>query len=84
MKHLKTTHGMGHGNANLLARAVVQPSTATRLDAGINLKDRPAMGRLEASGSFNAMVSHRGRVMSVAEIDSELIGWLREAFGLAS
>ncbi len=57
--------------------ALVQPSTADRLDVGINLKGRPAKGRLEASGSFNAMVSHRVRVGSASDVDAELLGWLR-------
>lgn len=60
--------------------AIVQPSTATRLDIGINLKGRAPSGRLEASGSFNSMVSHRVRVSKSEEIDKELIGWLREAY----
>ncbi len=42
--------------------AIIQPSTATRVDVGINLKGIKPAGRLEASGSFNAMVSHRVRV----------------------
>ncbi|MCI0388699.1 MAG: DUF4287 domain-containing protein [Acidobacteria bacterium] len=58
----------------------IQPSTATRMDVGINLKGVAAKGRLEASGSFNAMVSHRVRVSDLAEIDEELIRWLRQAY----
>ena len=61
--------------------ALVQPSTATRLDVGLVLKGKPTTTRLEASGSFNAMVTHRVRVASVAEVDKELIGWLKEAYG---
>jgi len=60
--------------------ALVQPSTATRLDVGINLKGVKPAGRLEASGSFNAMVSHRVRVDSVKEVDQELEGWLKQAY----
>ena len=63
--------------------ALLQPSTADRLDVGINLKGVPAGGRLEASGSFNAMVSHRVRVASPRDIDAELVGWLRAAYGKA-
>jgi predicted transport protein len=63
--------------------AIVQPSTATRLDVGLNLKGTPAAGRLEASGSFNAMVSHRVRLESGARIDKELIGWLKQAYDAA-
>lgn len=59
---------------------LVQPSTNTRVDVGINLKGEPARGRLEASGSFNAMVSHRVRLESAEDVDKELIGWLKEAY----
>ena len=61
----------------------LQPSTATRFDVGINLKGVAPAGRLEASGSFNAMVSHRVRVSDVNEVDDELIGWLRQAYDQA-
>jgi hypothetical protein len=63
--------------------AIVQPSTATRLDVGINLKGTPATGRLEESGSFNAMVSHRVRISDAKEVDKELVGWLRKAYDAA-
>lgn len=62
---------------------ILQPSTKTRLDVGINLKDVPPTGRLEASGSFNSMVSHRVRISSADEVDAELIGWLKAAFDAA-
>lgn len=60
--------------------ALVQPSTKTRIDVGINLKGMEPRGRLEASGSFNAMVTHRVRVARPADVDQQLIGWLREAY----
>jgi predicted transport protein len=60
--------------------ALVQPSTKTRVDVGINLKGTPAKGRLEASGSFNAMVTHRVRIGAAGEVDKELMGWLRQAY----
>jgi predicted transport protein len=59
---------------------LIQPSTKTRLDVGIQLKGTAPGPRLEASGSFNAMVSHRVRLSTLAEVDAELIGWLREAY----
>jgi hypothetical protein len=59
---------------------LIQPSTATRVDVGLILKSVPAAGRLEPSGSFNAMVTHRVKVSGVAEVDKELIGWLRKAY----
>lgn len=63
--------------------ALLQPSTATRLDVGINLRDVPASGRLEASGSFNAMCTHRVRVESVDDVDEALLAWLRAAYDAA-
>lgn len=64
--------------------AILQPSTATRLDVGINLKGVEPEGRLEASGSFNAMVSHRVRVESSSGVDKQLVGWLKRAYDAAS
>lgn len=60
--------------------AIVQPSTATRVDLGLNLKGEGVTGRLEASGSFNAMVSHRVRLASKADVDAEVKAWLKEAY----
>ncbi len=63
--------------------ALIQPSTKTRVDVGINLKGDEATERLEASGSFNAMVSHRVRITNIKQVDKELISWLKEAFNRA-
>ncbi len=60
--------------------AIVQPSTNTRIDVGINLKDTQPTNRLEAAGSFNAMVSHRVRISKTSEVNKELIGWLKKAY----
>ncbi len=62
---------------------ILQPTTAQRLDVGLVLKDTSAEGRLEASGSFNTMLTHRVRVNSLDEIDSELLGWLLQAYSSA-
>lgn len=59
---------------------LVQPSTKTRVDVGINLKGVESTDRLETSGSFNAMVSHRVRVTEKSQVDAELIAWLRQAY----
>jgi len=63
--------------------AIIQPSTKTRVDVGINLKGVAPSGRLEKSGSFNAMVSHRVRVEDKKDVNRELIGWLKEAYASA-
>lgn len=63
--------------------AIVQPSTATRVDLGLNLKGEPVTARLEASGSFNSMVSHRVRLESAKDVDAELKRWLKAAYDRA-
>lgn len=63
--------------------AIFQPTTATRMDVGINLKGTAPAGRLEASGSFNSMVTHRVRVTRTEEVDDELVSWLRQAYQAA-
>lgn len=60
--------------------AIVQASTKTRLDLGINLKGKAPEGKLEASGSFNSMVSHRVKLSHADEIDENVINWLKEAY----
>lgn len=60
--------------------ALIQPSTRTRVDVGINLPGNAAGKRLEASGSFNAMVSHRVRLESTKDINAELKRWLKSAY----
>ena len=62
---------------------LLQPSTATRLDVGLILKDVAPAGRLEAAGSFNTMFTHRVRVSSAADIDAELTVWLKRAYDAA-
>ena len=52
--------------------SIVQPSTKTRVDVGINLKGTEPTDRLELSGSFNAMVSHRVRLTEVGQVDDQL------------
>lgn len=63
--------------------AIIQPSTKTRVDVGINLKGAKVTDRLEKSGSFNSMVSHRVRLESKADVDKELVAWLKAAYAEA-
>ncbi|WP_337878605.1 DUF4287 domain-containing protein [Rheinheimera sp.] len=60
--------------------ALIQPSTASRLDIGLNLKGVEPQGLLEASGSFSAMCSHRIRVSQATDLNDELKHWLKEAY----
>lgn len=59
---------------------IVQPSAADRLDIGIKLKVVKAHGRLQESGTWNAMVTHRVKVHEPSQLDSELLSWLRRAY----
>ena len=62
---------------------LAQPSTKDRLDLGLSLKGVEPSGRLEAAGSWNAMVSHRVRIASAGEVDAEVEGWIRQAWAAA-
>ena len=62
---------------------LIQPSTKTRVDVGLNLEGDVVDGRLEKSGSFNSMVSHRVRLTDTDEVNDKLIGWLRQAYDQA-
>ena len=63
--------------------ALIQSSTNDRVDVGISLKGVSPSERLEASGSFNAMVSHRVRITDIKQVDKELLGWLKQAYEVA-
>jgi hypothetical protein len=63
--------------------ALVQPSTKTRLDLGLNIKGLAPVGQLEASGSFNAMCTHRVRLEQPADLGPEVIEWLKAAYDQA-
>ncbi len=60
--------------------AIIQPSTKDRVDVGINLKGKKSTQRLEDSGSFNAMVSHRVRITEPKQVNAQLLGWLKSAY----
>ncbi len=60
--------------------ALVQPSTKTRIDLGLKLKGKEVKGRLENSGPFGAMCTHRVRLEQITDIDKEVIDWLKEAY----
>jgi hypothetical protein len=62
--------------------ALLQPSTATQMDVGLILQ-RPPAGRLEPSGSFNAMFTHRIKLAVLADIDDQVVAWLKEAYDAA-
>ena len=60
-----------------------QPTTRTRVDIGLNLKNAPGTSRLKSGTIFNGMCTHLVKVQSAEEIDVELIEWLHAAYNLA-
>jgi hypothetical protein len=58
--------------------ATVGPGPGGRLEVGLNLRGVAAAGRLEAA--TNGMCTHRVRIGGLAELDDELLGWLRQAY----
>ncbi len=60
--------------------ALIKPATKTRIDLGLKIKDKPNEGRLEGSGPFGTMCTHRVRIEQLEDLDAEVIGWLREAY----
>ncbi|MBO6729988.1 MAG: DUF4287 domain-containing protein [Maricaulis sp.] len=63
--------------------ALIQTTTKTRVDVVIKRRDVDPGYRLEASGSFNSMVTHRVRTAHVNDIDDELKAWLKAAYDKA-
>ncbi len=59
---------------------LIQPSTKTRVDIGVNLKGVEPSGITEKAGSWNSMVTHRIRIQDAKEINKEVIQWLKEAY----
>ena len=59
---------------------LIQPSTKTRIDLGLKIKDKAPEGRLETSGPFGTMCTHRIQLTDVSEVDDEVIEYMREAY----
>ena len=60
--------------------AMLQPATKTRFEISLNLKGQEPEGILEAVTSANAMCSHKIKITSTEEINTELVDWLKEAY----
>lgn len=59
--------------------AVIGPATNTRVEVGLNMKGVPPGDRLLALPP-KGMCDYKVKLSSSAEIDAELIGWIRQAF----
>ena len=59
---------------------LIKPATKTRIDLGFKLKDKPTTDRLENSGPFGTMCTHRVQLTDVNAVDPELKDWIKEAY----
>lgn len=59
---------------------LIKPATKSRIDLGFKLKDKPITDRLESSGPFGTMCTHRVRISDVKDINDELKEWIKEAY----
>lgn len=59
---------------------LIKPATKTRVDLGFKLKDKPITDRLENSGPFGSMCTHRVKISEITDIDNELKSWITEAY----
>lgn len=63
--------------------AIVQPSTHTRVDLGLNLKGVEPSDRLEGGNIFSGMCTHLVKLSSPEEVDDQVKSWLKQAYDQA-
>ncbi|NPD86387.1 DUF4287 domain-containing protein [Lentimicrobium sp. L6] len=59
---------------------LIKPATKTRIDLGFKIKDKPISGRLENSGPFGTMCTHRVKLSNKDDVNQELKDWIKEAY----
>jgi hypothetical protein len=62
--------------------AMIGPATNARFEVGLNMKGVAGAGRLEELPP-KGMCSHKVKLATAAEVDAELLGWIRTAFDQA-
>ncbi len=60
----------------------IGPGTNTRVDVDLNLKGTPGTEGLQEQRP-GGMCTHNVRVTAAAEVDPELLGWIRQAYDAA-
>lgn len=71
------------GSVSLIRKnqfALIKPATKKRIDLGLKLKGVEVQGRLDNSGPFGSMCTHRIQLQNVSDIDNEVIEWLLKAY----
>jgi hypothetical protein len=59
---------------------LIKPATKTRIDLGFKLKGKATTDRLEGSGPFGSMCTHRVKLSDPKDVDQELKDWIQEAY----
>ena len=67
----------------LYCSAIIQPSTKTRMDIGLNIKGVAPSGNVEAAGSWNAMCTHRIKLENEKLINKDLFSWIKQSYDQA-
>lgn len=62
--------------------AMLGPATNTRFELGLNIKDLPADDRLTAVPQ-PGMCQYKVKLTDAAQVDKDVIGWVKQAFDLA-
>lgn len=62
--------------------AMIGPATNSRVEVGLNMKDATGTARLEAQKP-GGMCQFKVKLTTAAEVDRELIGWIRQAYDAA-
>jgi predicted transport protein len=60
--------------------AIIQPSTKDRLDIGLNIKGIAPSGIVEEGSKWNAMCTHRIKVVEEKTINKGLFDWIKKAY----
>ena len=71
------------GSVSLIRKkqfALIKPATKSRIDLGLKLKGVEVQGRLENSGPFGTMCTHRIQIKNISDVDAEVIKWLSVAY----
>jgi len=62
---------------------IIQPTTKSRIDLGLNLKGVDASGVLIEGDKWSGMCTHRIEIHSPEDITPEVVDWLRKAYEAA-
>ncbi len=62
--------------------AMIGPATNTRVEVGLNIKELPSSSRLEKLPA-GQMCNFRVRLTDAAQVDSELVAWIKAAYEAA-